>query len=129
MGLSETTQPMNFALWSPVLAFLTVTETLLVLLGITLVVVSLCAIPQYFHQRRRQRTIAGLAGTPCPSCGQVLGKEAAGSVTTRVHWWHPAPGHTVAQLDLPSETIAITCPHCKAALDYRLDGRFFKMPT
>ena len=38
MGLSETTQPMNFALWSPVLAFLTVTETLLVLLGITLVV-------------------------------------------------------------------------------------------
>ena len=84
---------MNFALWLPALAFLTVRETRFTLLGITLVVVFLCAIPEYLHQRRRKRIIAGLAGTLCPSCGHVLGKEAIGTVTVRIHRWHPAPGH------------------------------------
>ena len=107
---------------------MTIAETLLVLLGITIAVVSLCAIPQLLHDRQRKRTIAGLASAICPVCHQVFGNAITASATTRIHSWHPAHGYTVSQLDLPSETLVVSCPHCAAELDYRLDGRFFEMP-
>lgn len=108
---------------------MTIAETLLVLLGITVLVVSLCAIPQFFHERQRRRTIAALASTSCPMCGRSFGSAVAASVTTRMHMRDPAPGYTVAQLDLPSETLVLRCPHCEAELDCRLDGRLFKSPA
>lgn len=108
---------------------MTVAETLLVLLGITMVVVSLCAIPEFFRRRRRKRTVAGLAFTICPGCHQVFGSGVTASVTTRIHLWDPAPGYTVSQLGLPSETVKVICPHCAAEFDYRLDGRLFERPT
>ena len=108
---------------------MTIAETFLVLLGITIVVVSLCVIPQFFSDRRRKRTIAGLASTQCPACGIVFGSSVATTVSARIHMWTPAPGYSVSQLDLPSETLRVICPHCAAECDYRLDGRFFERPA
>ncbi len=108
---------------------MTIAETLLVLLGIAIVVVSLCVIPQFFSDRRRKRTIAGLAFSKCPACGRVFGSSIAATVSAKIHMWTPAPGYSFSQLDLPSETLRVVCPHCAAACDYRLDGRFFERPA
>jgi hypothetical protein len=103
-------------------------EILLVFLAIGVVVVSLCAIPHYFQQRQLNRTIAELANSACPFCGDILGIEAAGKAKAVTYWWTPAPGHSVRDLDLPGQTLSIVCSHCHAELNYRFDGRFFEGP-
>jgi endogenous inhibitor of DNA gyrase (YacG/DUF329 family) len=108
---------------------MTITEALVTVLAISTVVIALCAIPQALHNRRRRRTLSKLANSRCPSCGKVLGAGIISTTQTRVNLWHPAPGYTVAQLDLPSETLVVKCPQCAAEREYRLNGRLFERPT
>ena len=103
-----------------------ITVSLLALFGITTVVIAGVAIPHRLGQKRRQQTLDTLTLAKCPLCTEIFGRTILETTTGRITEIRPTDGVSLSELDIPTETLFVTCPHCSEQLHFRLDGQFYK---
>ena len=82
----------------------------------------------FLRRADHRRARAAISAQNCPRCGRNYGADIAGAVSVIKYEWVLAPGHTVTGLDLPGTTYLVTCPHCRAEIEFRDNGQPFVHP-
>ena len=75
--------------------------------------------------RRIAACIRRIGLAECPRCRQAIGAAAATTATRTMIKFGTGSGRRLRGRDYPSQLLTVTCPHCSAELQFRIDGRLF----